>query len=90
VVIERPYQESISENKIIRIFHPDVDEQELKWHQDLKDRTVKIKKSGNWKFQNEDQLPVDLIEDMEIFIPKYTWHRVIKGDSHMIVEIEEK
>lgn len=89
MVTEKPYQESIFENKIIRTFDPNVEESELKWHRDLKDRIVIIKKSGNWKFQMEDQLPVNLFENQEIFIPKDSWHRVIKGDSNLIVQITE-
>jgi hypothetical protein len=38
----------------------------------------------------EDQLPVKLSESSQIHIPKFVWHRVIKGPDQLIVEIEEK
>ena len=71
---KRPYQEKIINEKIIRTFLPDVDSEELKWHQDLRDRNVKIIKSSEWLFQTEDQLPKKLIDGDQIFIPKLSWH----------------
>jgi hypothetical protein len=37
----------------------------------------------------EDKLPKKMIEGEELFIPKMTWHRVIKGNESLIVEITE-
>lgn len=85
----KPYQQTIENGKILRIFSPDVDSEELKWHQDLKDRKVKIVKDGGWSFQMEDCLPSKLSIAEQIYIPKFVWHRVIKGHSDLIVEIEE-
>ena len=33
-----PYTQKIKEGKIYRTFSPDVDDYEMKWHQDLKDK----------------------------------------------------
>jgi hypothetical protein len=87
--MEYPFEQIEKEGKLIRTFSPDVDSEELKWHQDLKDRKVNIIENGNWQFQMDDELPIKLIEGSQIFIPKFVWHRVIKGDSQLIVEIEE-
>lgn len=84
-----PFEEEIIENKIRRTFDPNVDSQELKWHQDLKDRKVTIIEAGGWKFQIENDLPNKLEVAEQIFIPKLVWHRVIKGTGKLIVEIEE-
>jgi len=84
-----PFEEYRKENKMVRIFTPDVPLDELKWHQDLKDRTVFVVEDGGWEFQIENFLPVKLFVGQEIKIPKFVWHRVIKGDSNLIVEIEE-
>lgn len=84
-----PFEQIEKNGKLIRTFRTDVDSDELKWHQDLKDRKVKIIESGGWLFQMEDELPNKMINDETIFIPKLAWHRVIKGDETMIVEIEE-
>jgi hypothetical protein len=50
---------------------------------------VTIIESGGWKFQMEDELPNKLSIDDKITIPKLSWHRVIKGDGKLVVEIEE-
>jgi hypothetical protein len=84
-----PFEQIEKNGKLVRTFRTDVDSDELKWHQDLKDRKVKIIESGGWLFQMEDELPNKMINDETIFIPKLAWHRVIKGDETMIVEIEE-
>lgn len=82
-------QEQLSSGKIRRTFSPDVDSDELKWHQDLKDRKVTIVNDGGWQFQMEDNLPNKLQIAEQIFIPKFAWHRVIKGKGNLIVDIEE-
>jgi hypothetical protein len=37
----------------------------------------------------EDSLPVKLENAKQIDIPKFVWHRVIKGKGNLVVEIEE-
>jgi hypothetical protein len=84
-----PFTQIEKGGKLVRTFLPDVDSEELKWHQDLRDRKVTIVEDGGWKFQMEDQLPVKMLKAGQIFIPKLVWHRVIKGTEPLIVEIEE-
>lgn len=82
-----PYKEiNLGRNQYIREFDSDVDEHELEWHLDKEDRFVEvIENNGNWMFQLDNQLPVLLKE--RIFIPKETYHRVIKGSKNLIVKI---
>jgi hypothetical protein len=46
MVMEYPFKQIEKDGKLFRTFSPDVDSDELKWHQDLKDRKVKIVESG--------------------------------------------
>jgi hypothetical protein len=85
----QPYQQTIKNGKISRTFSPEVDSEELKWHQDLKDRKVTILESGGWSFQMDDNLPNKLQNAEQIYIPKFVWHRVIKGIGELKIEIEE-
>lgn len=87
--MEFPFEQIEKEGKLVRTFKPDVDTEELKWHQDLKDRKVTVIESGGWSFQMDDELPNKLSNNQEILIPKFVWHRVIRGDSNLIVEIKE-
>ena len=73
-----PFEQIEVDNKKIRTFSPDVEEEELKWHQDLSDRNVIIIEDGGWSFQMENELPVKLLKSGQIHIPKFVWHRVIK------------
>jgi hypothetical protein len=84
-----PYTQKIENGKIYRTFSPDVESEELKWHQDLKDREVTIIEDGGWSFQMENSLPVKLSTSIKLSIPKFVWHRVIKGNDDLIVEIQE-
>jgi hypothetical protein len=87
--MEFPFEQVEIDNKKIRTFSPDVDDYELKWHQDLNDRKVIILEGGGWQFQMENELPIKLDDTKQIFIPKLAWHRVLKGGSNLVVEIEE-
>lgn len=84
-----PFEQKIINGKISRTFSPDVENEELKWHQDLKDRKVTVIESGGWSFQMDNSLPNKLQNAEQIFIPKLAWHRVIKGENNLVVEIEE-
>ena len=84
-----PFEQIIEDGKLVRTFENNVDDEELKWHYDLKDRWVTILKSDNWMFQMDDDLPSKLKDGQEIFIPKFVWHRVIKGEGNLKISILE-
>ena len=71
----------------IRIFNSDIPEEELKWHFDEEDRTVTVIESSGWKFQLDNELPIELIPGVVINIDKGVYHRIIKGDSPLVVRI---
>ena len=87
--MDLPFEQEIVDNKIRRTFSPDVESDELKWHQDLKDRKVTVLEDGGWEFQMDDSLPSKLFVAEQIYIPKFVWHRVIRGTGKLVVEIEE-
>ena len=74
-------------NLIVRTFSQDIDEDELVWHRDKKDREVTVLQETDWKFQFDNELP-QLLKDV-IFIPKNTYHRVIKGTGELNLQILE-
>ena len=86
MVAQKPYIDTESEDFITRRFSQDIDHIDLLWHRDLKNRSVKIIEGNDWRIQLENELPrsFDLIT-----IPKLTWHRVIKGEGDLIVQIKE-
>lgn len=84
---DRPYQELRTFDFIYRKFTEDIDEQELVWHRDKNDREVEILNPTDWQFQLEDSIPQQLKD--RVFIPKETYHRLIKGTGTLNVRILE-
>ena len=85
-----PYQDTkISEDTKIRIFDENIDPIELMWHRDLLPRKVTILEGKGWFYQQEDQLPQQLNPGDKIFIPALEWHRIIKGNTNLKLQIEE-
>jgi hypothetical protein len=78
-------EKSVGNNQYIREFSDDVDTHELEWHIDKEDRTVEVIENIDWQFQLDNNLPQLLKET--IFIPKETYHRVIKGTGNLKVKI---
>ena len=85
--METPYQELRTFDTILRKFKEDTHEDELVWHRDRRDRKVEILNNTNWMVQLEDEIPHQLKET--IFIPKNTYHRLIKGTGDLDLRILE-
>lgn len=87
----RPYNDiEVTDEYIIREFNENIDPIELMWHRDLNSRMVEIIKGNNWKYQEENKLPVTLKKGDKIFIPKLSWHRIFLGEDNLIIKIQEK
>ena len=82
-----PYSQRRENNLIVRTFSQDINEDELVWHRDERDREVTVLQETDWKFQFDNELP-QLLKDV-IFIPKNTYHRVIKGTGELNIQILE-
>jgi hypothetical protein len=83
----KPYKESKNGNIIRRTFSHDVLESELVWHRDHEDRIVLPLNENDWMIQFDNQLPTKLMVGEEYHIPKNVYHRVIKGNGDLMVEI---
>ncbi len=82
-------QFKLSEGHMIRGFSKTVDVSELVWHLDEQDRTIKVLDGDSWYLQMDNNLPVLLEQGRTYQIPKMTYHRVIKGNNDLIIEIFE-
>ena len=83
-----PFKEtSVGNNEYVREFSEHVDTHELEWHIDKEDRIVEVIENNGWQLQIDNQLP-RLLEKV-IFIPKETYHRIIKGDGNLKVKIKK-
>ena len=70
-----------------RIFDKSVDEEELVWHRDRRDRVIDVVSNDGWMIQFDDQLPVSINTVTEI--PRMVYHRLIKGEGNLILDIIE-
>jgi len=83
-----PYKDTLVDNELVREFDESIDPIELMWHRDNEDRLISPINKTDWKFQLENNLPIDIKE--EIFIPRGVWHRIIKGTGSVKVKIIKK
>lgn len=82
-----PFEELIQKDYVIRTFSESVDDIELVWHMDKEDRIVKSVGDTDWMVQMDNELPKPLTET--IYIPKNTYHRVIKGTGDLVVRVKK-
>ena len=85
-----PYIDQFEEDgSRIRTFSSDIDNDELIWHKDKKDREITILSGVGWKLQMEDKLPKELELGKLYDIPKEEYHRIIKGKDNLVIRIWE-
>ena len=84
-----PFQQKARDGVLIREFSKHVNSNELVWHRDRLDRHIKVLEGDGWRYQSENNLPIQLTKGDTFFIPKNTYHRVIKGNSNLVVEVRE-
>jgi len=84
-----PYNEIHFRNYFLREFDSSVDESELVWHRDKRDRVIRVKGGTGWQLQLDNELPKDLVIGEQYIIPKEEYHRVIKGEDNLMLEIFE-
>lgn len=90
VVNEKPYeQKNLNNGVFLRTFSKDILSEELIWHRDYNDRIVEVLEGENWEIQFENQLPQSLKVGEEYVIPAYTYHRIKRGTTDLLVKIQE-
>jgi len=88
---KKPYFETRLENDTIyRRFEGTVEETDLVWHRDASDRQIKVVEGQGWQLQFDNELPIQLEEGKTYFIQREQYHRLIKGDGNLVIEIVEE
>ena len=88
-VTGRPYSEKKENGYIIREFSHNTPLFEFVWHRDKEDRVVQATHDNDWQFQLDNEVPQRLSKN-KLFIPKETYHRLIKGTGDLVVKIWQK
>ena len=82
----RPYSQLEQDGYILREFSKETTSLELVWHRDKVDRYVEPVKESDWLFQLDNDIPRKLGKN-KLFIPKETYHRLIKGTGNLTVKV---
>lgn len=87
---KKPYFETRIGNTIYRRFEGTVEETDLVWHRDANDRQVIVQESNGWQLQFDNELPQKLESGKTYFIAREQYHRLIKGNGELVIEIVEE
>ena len=82
-------EEQIDQFNFIRTFSADVDEMDLIWHADKENRIITVLEGNGWKFQFDEELPVEMTEGKSISFLKGKLHRVIKGKGPLKINLQK-
>lgn len=84
-------QAQLSENKMLRKFSRDVNDQELTWHRDREDRVVRMVEGKGWHLQLDGKLPQPMRLGETYEIPAGSWHRLVRlaGATNLTVIVEK-
>lgn len=75
----------------IRTFSSRLNESELVWHRDREDRTIEVVEGTGWRFQFDDNLPIELNVGDTIKIPAMKFHRIMKSidSTDLVLKIQK-
>jgi len=74
----------------IRVFkHKDISESDLVWHTDKENRLITVLEGEGWRFQRDNELPIELSKGDKLKIPEGQIHRILKGTTDLIIKIEK-
>ena len=85
-----PFEEKqIDQFNFIRTFSAGVDEMDLIWHADKENRIITVLEGNGWKFQFDEELPIEMTKGKSISILKGIIHRVIKGNGPLVIKLQK-
>ena len=84
------YDVWLNDKEKIRIFKENIQEEFLVWHRDKRNRKIEVLFGSNWKFQFDNEMPFTLEVGKTYEVRNMRYHRILKGDGHLIVKISEE
>ena len=82
-------EEQIDQYNFIRTFPADVDEMDLIWHADKENRIITVLEGNGWKFQFDEELPIEMTDGLSISFFEGRIHRIIKGQGPLKIELHK-
>jgi hypothetical protein len=89
-VVVKPYDDiAINDNMFVRRFYAETDPSEYVWHRDSVNRHITVVYGEGWSIQFDNCLPKKIKQYDTVHIPKNQYHRLIPGDTDLVLEIQE-
>jgi quercetin dioxygenase-like cupin family protein len=86
----QPYtHKQVSTNVFERRFDKNLPNEELVWHRDKRSRFLTVLEGKGWKFQFDNEVPKEIRPGSTIHINKKSFHRLLKGETDLVVRILE-
>jgi quercetin dioxygenase-like cupin family protein len=85
IISGNPYEEDGN----LRTFYSTVSSDEMVWHRDKEERKVTVIEGEGWRFQFNVSLTIELREGKEVMIPREMYHRLLKGKTKLVLQIEK-
>lgn len=86
----KPYSDNTLAKGIIRrVFDETVDTNELVWHQDHNTRKITVIEGSGWQLQLDNSLPTVISKGDTFVIEAEQYHRIIKGNTSLVLDIDE-
>jgi hypothetical protein len=85
-----PYCDTETPDCTMRVFVEDVDEGLLSWHKDMRSINFKVIGGRDWKLLIENDEIMYLEIGKHYYVPKGTYHKMVKGKNNLILEIHNK
>lgn len=86
----KPYKDDMRKDYFIREFSDNMTQDELVWHRDLKDRKIEVLEGHGWQFQFDNKLPFNIIPGDHLTVKAKEYHRLIKGNTPLKLQIIEE
>ena len=84
-----PFREIVKSDHSVRVFPHTIKKSELKWNFDNEDREITFLHESDWKFQIVDQLPINIVKGLKVFIPEGEYYRLVKGSDDLKVKVRK-
>lgn len=86
----KPFTEHIiSDSIVIRTFETGYPDYLYKWHADDETRILEVLEDNDWRFQYDNELPVELLRGVDVKIPVGVIHRLIPGTTQLILKVNK-
>lgn len=80
----------VLDDKKIRTFDINADQDDYEWHRDRSDREIEVLSGDGWLLQFDNKMPIQLEIGKKYVIPEGVFHRIHKGLTQLKIIIRDK